>query len=89
MGAEPADGILAHEAVIRGACFLGVLAVMMLWETLAARRRRDHSRFARWPGNLGIVVLDTLLLRLLFPTAAVGLARDAVAGGVTPPGMTS
>ena len=81
MGAEPADGILAHEAVIRGACFLGVLAVMMLWETLAARRRRDHSRFARWPGNLGIVVLDTLLLRLLFPTAAVGLALIAEARG--------
>ena len=28
----------------------------------------------RWPANLGLVALDTLLVRLLFPVAAVGTA---------------
>src|SRR3974390_1131126 len=28
----------------------------------------------RWPNNLGVVVVDTLLVRLLLPVPAVGLA---------------
>lgn len=35
----------------------------------------------RWPGNLGVVVLDTVLVRILFPTTAVGLALLAEAKG--------
>jgi sterol desaturase/sphingolipid hydroxylase (fatty acid hydroxylase superfamily) len=66
--------LLAHEATIRLSFFGGVLAVMMVWEALAPRRRRLVSRWARWPSNLGIVVLNTLLLRAVFPVAAVGLA---------------
>ena len=83
MAAEATEtgGFLTYEPVIRGGMFFAVLAAMMLWETLAARRTRDLSRFARWPGNLGIVVLDTLLVRLIFPTAAVGLALVAEARG--------
>ncbi|MFC7693390.1 sterol desaturase family protein [Paeniroseomonas aquatica] len=48
-----------------------------------ARPRRPQAigRARRWPGNLGIVLLDTLLLRILFPTAAVGLALLAEARG--------
>ena len=66
--------LLAHEATIRLSFFGGVLAVMMVWEALAPRRRRLVSPSARWPSNLGIVVLNTLLLRAVFPVAAVGLA---------------
>ena len=47
---------------------------MALWELLAPRRRQDVGRGRRWPSNLGIVVVDTLLVRLVFPTAAVGMA---------------
>jgi sterol desaturase/sphingolipid hydroxylase (fatty acid hydroxylase superfamily) len=66
--------LLAHEPAIRLSFFGGVLAVMIVWEALAPRRRRLVSRWARWPSNLGIVVLNTLLLRAVFPVAAVGLA---------------
>ena len=38
------------------------------------RRRRATSRWVRWPSNLGVVVLNTVLIRLLIPTAAVALA---------------
>ncbi len=73
--------LLAHEPALRLSAFLGVFALMALAEALAPRRRRDFSRLQRWPANLGIVVIDTLLLRLVFPTAAVGVAMITAARG--------
>jgi sterol desaturase/sphingolipid hydroxylase (fatty acid hydroxylase superfamily) len=36
---------------------------------------------ARWPHNIGIVLVNTLVVRALFPTAAVGMAFYAQARG--------
>ena len=68
------QGFLACESTIRLGAFLGVFAMMALWEALAPRRGQAIGRWTRWPNNLGVVVVDTLALRLLFPTAAVGVA---------------
>ena len=68
---------LSNEPAIRLGFFLGVFAVIALWEVLMPRRRRAVSRWVRWPNNLGIVALNTFLLRVLTPTAAVGLALVA------------
>ncbi len=68
------DAVLAHEPAIRLGFFLGVFALVGLWEALAPRRRRSFSRWTRWPGNLAIVALNTVVLRLAFPTAAAGMA---------------
>jgi sterol desaturase/sphingolipid hydroxylase (fatty acid hydroxylase superfamily) len=68
------DLILSHEPAIRVTFFFGVFAVMGLWEALAPRRPAPLGRWARWPSNLGIVVLNTVLVRLLLPTTAVALA---------------
>jgi sterol desaturase/sphingolipid hydroxylase (fatty acid hydroxylase superfamily) len=68
------DLILGHEPAIRLTLFLGVLALVGLWEALAPRRPAPLGRWARWPSNLGIVVLNTVLVRLLLPTTAVALA---------------
>lgn len=73
--------LLAHEPAIRLGAFAGIFAVMALWETLAPRRRQAIGRWRRWPGNLGIVVLNSVLVRLLFPTAAVGVALFAETHG--------
>lgn len=73
--------LLAHEPTIRLGVFFGVFAVMAVWELFAPRRRPEFGRLARWPNNLGIVVLNTVILRLLFPTAAVGLALFAETSG--------
>ncbi|MDN3564226.1 sterol desaturase family protein [Paeniroseomonas aquatica] len=72
---------LPAEPLIRLGAFLGVFALMAAWEWRAPRRPQAIGRARRWPGNLGIVLLDTLLLRILFPTAAVGLALLAEARG--------
>lgn len=66
--------IQAHEATIRLSCFVGVFAIMALWELFSPRRALTVPKPARWTANLGIVVINTVLLRLLFPAAAVGMA---------------
>jgi sterol desaturase/sphingolipid hydroxylase (fatty acid hydroxylase superfamily) len=76
------DALLANEPVIRLVAFAGVLAVMAALEALLPRRRRSFGRARRWPNNLGIVVVDTIVLRLVFPTAAVGVALVVEARGV-------
>ena len=73
--------VFAHEPVLRLAAFAAVLAAMALWEVLAPRRARTLSRRRRWPANLGIVVLNTLVVRALFPAAAVGIALSAQTHG--------
>ena len=71
------DALLAGEPLIRGGFFLAVLGVMVVWELLAPRRRREIPRLLRWSSNLGIVAIDTILVRLMFPVVAVGLALMA------------
>ena len=75
------DSFLAYEPMIRLGSFAGVLTLMAGWELAAPRRLQAIGRGLRWSNNLGIVVLDTLLLRLIFPTAAVGFALFAEAQG--------
>ena len=73
--------ILANEPAIRLGFFLGVFAVIAAWEVFAPRRALTVSKTLRWTSNLGVVVLNTVLLRLLFPLAAVGLAAFSTQNG--------
>lgn len=66
--------LLANESLVRIVFFLGVLVVMAAWEVAAPRRRCQIPRLLRWTNNLGIVVIDTIIVRLTFPIVAVGLA---------------
>ncbi len=63
-----------NEAVIRLVSFVCIFAVMGLWESLAPRRRLTVPKPLRWAGNLGLLAINSVMLRLLFPAAAVGLA---------------
>lgn len=74
--------IFQSEPLIRLSVFAGILGLLIAAEALFPRRRRHVSRWLRWPGNLGITVLNTLLLRLLAPGAAVGAAFWAEAEGI-------
>jgi sterol desaturase/sphingolipid hydroxylase (fatty acid hydroxylase superfamily) len=73
--------LLANEPLIRMAFFGGVLAAMAAWEVAAPRRRREIPRLIRWTNNLGVVVIDAALVRLVFPIVAVGLAITAETQG--------
>src|SRR6266446_4361497 len=73
------DAIFAYEPFIRLGAFGGVWAAMAIWELVGPRRKQAIGRLVRWPNNLGVVVVDTLLVRLVIPTTAVGLALVAQA----------
>jgi sterol desaturase/sphingolipid hydroxylase (fatty acid hydroxylase superfamily) len=75
------DGLLAYEAWLRLLAFLAVFAAMATWETRAPRRDPGLERRQRWPANLGLLLIDGLLVRLLIPTAAVGVALLGEARG--------
>ena len=75
------DAVLALKLAIRLGFFLGMFALVGLWEAVAPRRPRSFSRWARWPSNLAIVALNTAVLRLAFPIAAVGMAVIAAERG--------
>lgn len=69
--------LLQNEKELRIGFFLGVLLIMAFWEVAAPKRRREIPRLLRWTNNIAIVVIDSLLVRLLFPVVAVGLALIA------------
>jgi sterol desaturase/sphingolipid hydroxylase (fatty acid hydroxylase superfamily) len=73
--------VQAHEAAIRLGIFIGIFAIMAVWEVLTPRRALSLSKTLRWTNNIGLVVLNTALLRLLFPAAAVGMAAFAAERG--------
>jgi sterol desaturase/sphingolipid hydroxylase (fatty acid hydroxylase superfamily) len=75
------QSVLAAEPLIRLSVFFGVFAAMAAWELAAPRRGQEIGRGWRWPNNLGVVIVDTVVLRLFFPTAAVGLALVGEAHG--------
>ena len=75
------DILHVYESVIRLSAFFLVFAAMAVWELAAPKRRLSVGRGPRWPGNLGVVVLDSLIVRILFPTAAVGVALLCEARG--------
>jgi len=68
------EWIISNEPVIRLGSFAGIFGLMAIWEILASRRELTTGKGRRWLGNLSLVVLDTLVVRLLFPTAALGMA---------------
>jgi sterol desaturase/sphingolipid hydroxylase (fatty acid hydroxylase superfamily) len=76
----PEAALLAHEPLLRLGSFAAVLALMAVSEVLAPRRALAVGRARRWPANLGMAALSTLLLQLA-PAAAVGVAIAGEARG--------
>lgn len=66
--------ITQYESAVRLACFAAVLAGVMLWQWLKPKRAYSQSLPARWANNFGILIINTVVLRLVFPVAAVGAA---------------
>lgn len=74
---------MESEATIRLALFLGVGAALGIGEIAAPRRPPDPGRTRRWFGNLGVVAIAAVVIRLLFPILPVTLAlvtREQEAG---------
>jgi sterol desaturase/sphingolipid hydroxylase (fatty acid hydroxylase superfamily) len=76
------DAVLEYGAYVRLAAFCGVFALIAVWEFLRPRRSQTIRRGWRWPNNLGVVALDALLVRILFPSTAVAVALVGEAHGL-------
>lgn len=72
---------MSDDATIRLGFFLGMLALMGVWEWLAPRRPLSTSKSRRWRANLGIIAVATAAVRLLLPITAVALALLAQTRG--------
>jgi len=68
------DLILTNEANIRLAAFGGGLLLLAVLETITPARKITTNKIIRWINNIGLVVLSTVLVRLLAPAAAIGVA---------------
>ena len=73
--------IIQNESTIRIGVFSAMLLIMGLWELLAPRRAPKISKLLRWANNLSLVFINTLILRLIFPMAATGMALFAIDHG--------
>ncbi len=62
------------DTTIRLTIFLSVLLLMALLEFIAPKKASVQSRKRRWPTNLGLSIINTLVLRILGPVSAVSLA---------------
>ncbi len=81
IGPDQTNQVFDAEPLIRLAVFAAVLALLVSLELVAPRRRLTVGRWRRWPGNVGMVVIGSVLVRLFFPAAAVGVATVAEAKG--------
>jgi sterol desaturase/sphingolipid hydroxylase (fatty acid hydroxylase superfamily) len=72
---------ITSEIGVRLGAFVGVLAVMALWELLAPRREPAEHKPVRWASNLGLVLLNSLVLRMFVPLGAVGVALAVQSAG--------
>lgn len=69
------------EPAIRLGFFVGVLAAMAVWEMLAPRRTVVTSKPLHWLNNLGLVFVNSLLLRFVAPLGGIGVAVWAESQG--------
>lgn len=81
------ERILNHETVIRIECFAGLFALLAMLEAIFPRRPQRIGRLRRWPGNLGIVAINSLVTRRLVPVTTVGVGLVAEAKGWGPLGL--
>jgi sterol desaturase/sphingolipid hydroxylase (fatty acid hydroxylase superfamily) len=66
--------VTGHEVMIRMFFFVGIFLAVALAEFIAPRRSLTTSKASRWVGNIGIVCINSVLLRILFPAGAVGVS---------------
>jgi sterol desaturase/sphingolipid hydroxylase (fatty acid hydroxylase superfamily) len=70
--------LIANEPLVRVSVFVAILSIMMLLEVVSPKRVLSCQKSMRWMNNISLVILNTVLMRLLLPFAAVAVAWHAV-----------
>lgn len=66
--------ILENETAIRIGCFFSILLIMGTWELYAPKKVPTISKAYRWINNLGLIFFNSLVVKLLLPFLATGVA---------------
>lgn len=74
--------IIDNEASIRLFFFFGIFIVMALLELVYTKRALLLSKNKRWFNNISLVFLNTIIIRILFPTATIGVSIYAHNQGI-------
>ncbi len=69
--------LIEYEVIIRPAVFLTLFILLACGEFFFPLAKRKCTRLRQWFINLSIVIIDTILLKLLLPLLAVGVAQYA------------
>jgi len=72
MGAD--TNFISPETLVRLGFFAAIFFVVAQSENIAPRRILLKSKFKRWISNLGMQIIDVVVLLLIFPVFPVGLA---------------
>jgi sterol desaturase/sphingolipid hydroxylase (fatty acid hydroxylase superfamily) len=65
---------ISYQDFLRVFFFFSILIIMMVYEWKFPRRPRSISRKIRWVSNLSLVLLNTVVLRIVLPILAIGIA---------------
>lgn len=74
--------ILENEVLIRLIFFFCIFFTMSILEYLIPKRKLLLSKIKRWVNNISLAFLNTLILRILFPTAAIGVSIFVQKNGI-------
>ncbi len=74
--------VLSQATGLRLAIFVGLFALLALWETMHPDRARLLARRTRWPGAAVLMVVGAASSRLVAPAGLVGVALWAQHVGV-------
>lgn len=69
------------DIALRGGIFVGVLLALLVLEAVIGGPNPPVMRGRRWPANVGLILVGTLLVRLLLPIGVVGMAAWGQARG--------
>ncbi len=74
--------LTTHPDQSRLFMFFSVLLMMAILEFLLPKRNVNAKRSIRWSSNIGIVILDSVIARIILPTTTIAVALYADANGL-------
>ncbi|MFT4609183.1 MAG: sterol desaturase/sphingolipid hydroxylase (fatty acid hydroxylase superfamily) [Cellvibrionaceae bacterium] len=70
-----------NDQAIRVSIFLSVFILFAVLETVFPKKHRTQPRLGRWLSNIGIIIIDSIVIRLIRQVAAVSAALIAAQNG--------
>ena len=68
------DFIYQNESPIRLVAFLSGFTILAFWEWATPKRALSQIKLNRWLSNFSLTVCGTFVVRIIIPTAAIGVA---------------